>query len=66
MEWLVDVLERQSPIEEGILYGNIPSGTRQTYPKAERPSPLKAGETYYLHVQEDVARPVVRCLFQYN
>lgn len=64
--WRVDVPPDGDPVASGeVRYGEVPSGTSQRFPASGAPTPLVAGQSYYLYVTRDVIQPITRCLFTY-
>jgi hypothetical protein len=63
VRWRVDVPHTASPIASGVVYGAVPAGAAQRFPKVGAAAALEAGKTYYLYVLQDVAVPLSRCLF---
>ena len=62
--WAVAADHTEPSMACGLGYGEVPAGAYQRFPAdGAAPEPLVAGETYYLHVQRDLAFPVTRCLF---
>lgn len=65
--WRMDVPATGAAVAPGtVRYGVLPAGTKQGFPSAGPPAPLRSGETYYLYVQADILGPVERCLFTYT
>ena len=62
--WRVDVAPSDMPIEDGIRYGELPSGTSQRFPEEGAPEALRSGGRYYLYVLKDMGVPITRCLFR--
>lgn len=64
--WRIDVPVDGTPVRSGeVRYGQLPAGLSQRFPATGTPSPLQAGQSYYLYVTRDVAQPLTRCLFTY-
>lgn len=64
--WRIDVPPDGTPVASGeVRYGEVPDGVSQRFPEEGGPSPLQAGEQYYLYVTRDVVQPITRCLFTY-
>jgi len=63
--WRVDTVPPAAPMKTGeVVYGTVPSGTRQVWPVDDgAPPALVSGETYLLYVQTDLMLPSTRCLF---
>lgn len=61
--WAISVPPQEAAMGCGMGYGELSDQTVQRFPESGAPEPLVSGETYYLHVQRDVALPITRCLF---
>ena len=63
--WRIDVPFDGTPVESStVTFGTRPEDMTQRIPIDDAiPDALTSGQTYYLYVLEDVATPVVRCLF---
>ena len=62
--WALAADPTEPSIACGLAYGEVPDGAYQRFPAAgAAPEGLVSGQTYYLHVQRDLAFPVTRCLF---
>ena len=63
--WRLDVLHTEEPVTTGVVYGDLPTGTFQGYPKEGSAPELVEGNQYYLYVLADIGIPITRCLFSY-
>ena len=63
--WRVDIPFDGTPADTNtVVFGTQPEGMTQRMPEGNvTPQPLTSGMTYYLYVLQDVATPIVRCLF---
>ena len=64
--WKLDVLASAAPLASGIVYGQTPAGSFQSYPDAQPAAALEEGKTYHLSVLKDVGLPIGNCLFTYG
>ncbi|MBV1861506.1 MAG: hypothetical protein KUG77_24010 [Nannocystaceae bacterium] len=65
--WRIDVPHTGTPVVPGaVQFPVVPRGWLQRHPAESAPSPLVAGEDYYLYVARDVVQPITRCLFTYE
>lgn len=62
--WRLDVPPDGEPLLSGsVRYGEVPPGTKQTFPSVDAPAVLDAGQDYYLYVTRDMFQPLTRCIF---
>jgi hypothetical protein len=63
--WRIDVPFDGTPVAtDTVVYGIKPAGMTQSVPAQDvAPPSLTSGTTYYFYVLQDVATPIVRCLF---
>ena len=61
--WRLDVPPDGTPLNTGLTYADVPSGSAQAFPLVGAPAALVSGRTYYLYAARDVAQPLTRCLF---
>lgn len=61
--WAVSVPPDELELGCGIAYGELPATAVQRVPESGAPPALVSGESYFLHVQRDIALPIARCLF---
>jgi hypothetical protein len=61
--WSIYVPPDAAPMACGTAFGTLPENAIQRIPAMGAPAPLVSGQTYYLHVQRDIAQPLARCLF---
>lgn len=62
--WALAADPTEPSIACGLTYGSVPDGSYQRFPAdGAAPEALVSGQSYYLHVQRDLAFPVTRCVF---
>ena len=62
--WRLDVPSDATAVASGsVHYGELGQNLTQGFPEVGTPTPLQAGQNYYLYVLADIGVPITRCLF---
>ena len=62
--WRLDVPSDKTAVASAtVVYGELGPDVTQGFPEVGTPTPLQAGQSYYLYVLADIGVPITRCLF---
>ena len=62
--WRLDVPSDKTAIASAtVVYSELGADGTQGFPEVGTPTPLQAGQSYYLYVLADIGVPITRCLF---